>query len=44
MMLEDTYVRLLKRTDEHLRAAFDRYDVSHAQPPQTAERSDAGGT
>ncbi len=26
--LEDTYARWLKRTDDHLRAAFDAYDES----------------
>jgi hypothetical protein len=26
VQIEDTYARWLKRTDEHLRAAFDAYD------------------
>ncbi len=29
--LEDTYARWLKRTDDHLRAAFDRYDARAAR-------------
>jgi integrase len=30
MQIEDTYARWLKRTDEHLRAAFDAYDQREA--------------
>ena len=28
--LEDTYFRWLRRTDDHLRAAFDQYDAREA--------------
>jgi integrase len=30
VQLEDTYARWLKRTDDHLRAAFDAYDAKAA--------------
>ncbi len=30
VQLEDTYARWLKRTDDHLRAAFDAYDAAVA--------------